>query len=109
VIAGTGFQAVWAFSVEPLNQPRFEFLYGPEGRWVQLFRRAPGYLGTELLRDRADPTRYLTIDRWESADAFRAFQTQFASEYQELDRECEGLTARESAAGEYESLPGQPG
>jgi heme-degrading monooxygenase HmoA len=106
---GAGFHAVWAFSVEPANQPRFESLYSPAGRWVQLFRRATGYLGTELLHDRADPTRYLTIDRWESADAYRAFRSRFAAEYESLDRECEGLTVRESALGEYESLPGQPG
>jgi heme-degrading monooxygenase HmoA len=108
-MTGAVFQAIWSFSVEPANQPRFESLYGPEGRWVQLFRRASGYLGTELLRDRADPTRYLTIDRWESADAFRDFRAKFASEYEALDRECEGLTARESALGEYETVRRQAG
>jgi heme-degrading monooxygenase HmoA len=108
-MAGSGFQAVWAFAVEPANRMRFESLYGPEGQWVQLFRRAPGYLGTELLRDRADPTRYLTIDHWESAGAYRAFKVRFAGEYQALDRECEGLTARESALGEYETVPGRAG
>jgi heme-degrading monooxygenase HmoA len=108
-MADAGFQAIWAFSVERANQRQFESLYGPEGRWVQLFRRAPGYLGTELLRDRADPTRYLTIDRWASADAYRDFRAQFAGEYQALDRECEGLTARESALGEYETVPRQAG
>ncbi len=29
----------------------FESRYGPEGDWAQLFRRAPGYHGSELLRD----------------------------------------------------------
>lgn len=28
------------------------------GPWVELFRRAPGYLGTHLLRERSKSTRY---------------------------------------------------
>jgi heme-degrading monooxygenase HmoA len=97
---------LWAFSVEPSKQAEFEARYGADGSWVQLFRRADGYLGTELLRDRADATRYLTVDRWQSAEAWRAFQARFAAEYARLDRECEALTTRESPLGEYEAAGG---
>ena len=96
-----GFTALWEFTVEAARRPEFETHYGPDGAWVRLFRRAPGYLGSELLHDRADPRRYLTVDRWESPEAWQAFRRQFGAEYERLDRELEGLASREAALGEY--------
>lgn len=96
-----GFATLWEFRVQAARQAEFETQYGPDGAWVRLFRRAGGYLGSELLRDRSDPLRYLTIDRWESREAWQAFRRQFGAEYEQLDREFEGLTAREAPLGEY--------
>ncbi len=96
-----GFASVWEFSVKASRQAEFESLYGPDGSWARLFRQAQGYLGTELWHDRADSLRYFTIDRWASMDAWTEFRTRFAADYERLDRECEGLTAREAALGEF--------
>jgi heme-degrading monooxygenase HmoA len=100
-MAAGGYATLWSFTVRPERQAEFEAHYGPGGAWVRLFRQAPGYLGSELLRDLADPQRYLTIDRWESRAAFLAFRRQFAPDYERLDREFEGLTTQESPLGEY--------
>jgi heme-degrading monooxygenase HmoA len=100
-MAGEGFTTLWTFTVPPDRRAEFEFHYGPEGTWVRLFRRAPGYLGSELLRDRADAQRYVTVDRWESREAWQAFRRQFAADYERLDREFEALTTAESPLGEY--------
>ena len=107
-VTAAGYAALWEFEVPPANQAEFEAQYGPDGSWVRLFRRASGYLGSELLRDRSDPLRYLTIDRWESADAWRTFRREHAAEYERLDRELEGLTAREAPLGEYAPAGGDP-
>lgn len=66
-----------------------------------LFRRSPGYIGTRLLRDRDDPLRFVTVDDWESEQHYRAFRTQFSSEYEALDRICEELTSAETAVGQF--------
>lgn len=100
-MAGGSYATIWSFAVRPERQAEFERHYGPAGSWVRLFRRAPGYLGSELLRDRADAQRYLTIDRWQSREAWQAFRRQFAAEYEELDREFEAMTAAESPVGEF--------
>ena len=100
---GAGFTTLWEFTVPSSRQPEFEARYGPDGDWARLFRRAPGYLGTELLRDRSDPARYVTVDRWESIEAWLAFRRRFGAEYESLDRECAGLTAHEAPLGEYAS------
>ncbi|HVT79403.1 MAG TPA: antibiotic biosynthesis monooxygenase, partial [Phycisphaerae bacterium] len=60
-----------------------------------------GYLGTELLRDAYVPGLYLTIDRWASEDAFRAFRKDQDAAYEQLDRACDALTQRETRIGAY--------
>ena len=100
-MAGAGYATLWEFTVTAARQAEFEAHYGPDGTWARLFRLAEGYLGTELLRDRGNSLRYLTIDRWESREAFEAFRRAHGAEYERLDREFEGLTTREAPLGEY--------
>ena len=95
---------MWEYRVSPENVVEFYKLYGPEGVWVSLFRQGTGYLGTHLLRDRNDPDRYITIDRWESEDAFVRFRRAFAEEFESLDRKGEELTLEETPLGEYQSI-----
>lgn len=105
-MAASGFVSLWEFAVKATRQAEFERLYGPDGGWAQLFRLAPGYVGTELLNDRASPLRYVTIDHWASIDHWRKFRQQFAEQYESLDRECEGLTTQEAPLGEFDAMSG---
>ena len=82
----------------------FERTYGPAGDWVQLFRRAPGYLRSELHRDRSNPQRFVTVDYWESESAWQAFRSRFAEEFRKLDERGEELTVYESEIGRFEIL-----
>lgn len=100
------YATLWEFTVQAAKQAKFEARYGPDGDWARLFRRAEGYRGTELLRDRANALRYVTIDRWESHAAYEAFHARFGEEYARLDRECEGLTVREARIGEFAPVGG---
>jgi heme-degrading monooxygenase HmoA len=100
-MAANGYATLWTFNVQPDRKAEFEFHYGPEGTWVRLFRRAPGYIGSELLQDRTDAHRYVTIDRWESREAWQAFRQHFSAEYERLDREFEGMTTAEAQLGEF--------
>ena len=69
------------FSYEVRETDEFERVYGPDGDWAQFFSGAAGYIGTELLRDVELPSRYLVIDRWESADAYNVFASEHRDEY----------------------------
>lgn len=93
---------LWEFIVEPEHLAEFERQYGPQGPWVELFRQATGYIQTLLLRDSTDSHRFVTIDRWESADAYRRFRSVFSRQYAELDRRCEKLTTRETLLGNFD-------
>jgi len=101
---GCMFVIVWQFEVSEENQVRFEAAYGSEGAWAQLFRSSPEYHGTELLRDAYVPLTYLTIDRWASEDAFRAFRKDQDAAYEKLDRECDALTAKETRIGAFTTV-----
>jgi heme-degrading monooxygenase HmoA len=93
---------VWRFRPAAGREADFRRAYGPDGAWARLFARAPGYLGTELLRDRAGGVAWITIDRWRSALEHAAFASRHADAYAALDRECAALTAHEEKLGEYE-------
>ena len=88
--------------MKPDQVEEFRRQYGPDGPWVALFRKAPGYLETLLLQDRANPLRFITVDRWESAEAHRSFRSAFAHEYAELDVRCAHLTAQEISLGAFD-------
>lgn len=95
------FVVVWQFEIAEEKIAAFEAAYGPEGPWSKLFRSSPEYLGTELLRDAYVTGSYLTVDRWTSEDAFRAFRKVHDADYESLDRSCDSLTTRETRIGTY--------
>jgi heme-degrading monooxygenase HmoA len=95
------FIVVWQFEIAEGNVAAFEAAYGPDGAWARLFRSSPEYQGTELLHDVYIPGNYLTIDRWASEAAFRAFRKQHDAAYETLDRTCDALTSRETRIGAY--------
>jgi len=99
---------LWEFRVKAGSEAAFEAAYGRGGDWERLFRRDPGFRGTELLRV-STPRGYLTIDRWVSAAAFEAFQKRHRKDYDALDRRLAALTERETALGRLERVPGGPG
>ncbi|TMM15002.1 MAG: hypothetical protein E6F98_02980 [Actinobacteria bacterium] len=69
------------FSYEVRDAEAFEAAYGADGDWAQFFRQARGYIGTELLRDVETPSRYLVVDRWETAEAYNVFAAERREEY----------------------------
>jgi heme-degrading monooxygenase HmoA len=95
------FVVVWQFEIAEEKVAAFEAAYSPEGAWAQLFHASPHYQGTELLRDAYIAGNYLTIDRWASEEAFRAFRKDHDAAYEALDRACDELTARETRVGAY--------
>jgi heme-degrading monooxygenase HmoA len=107
-VADDRYTYIWEYEVPPSAETEFLAHYASEGTWVQLFRRADGHLGTELYRDRADPERFVTIDHWRTEAAFRQFRSNFAVEFEALDRRCAHLTRREAPLGEFRpgSAPG---
>ena len=94
---------VWEYLVADVQRPAFEHTYGPEGEWVRLFASAKGYLGTELCRDEEFPRRYVSIDRWASAEAYRRFRQERSAEYHALDLRFEALVEHEAFLGGFMS------
>lgn len=92
---------VWEFRVRLDRVGEFEEKYGPEGLWARFFRRSAGYLRTELVRDVAAANRFLTLDYWQTEEAFHEFKQQNLAEYERLDKEFEGLTEQETRLGAF--------
>jgi heme-degrading monooxygenase HmoA len=92
------------FSYEVRDREGFESAYGPDGEWEQFFRQGDGYIGTELLHDVEIPTRYLVIDRWESADAYNAFAAAQREEYMRRVDDTRFLYEQELRFGTFENV-----
>lgn len=94
------FVTLWEFEVKPGNQVLFEQAYGPDGMWVRLFRQDARYHGTRLLRDVSAERIYVTVDSWDSREAYEDFRKKFAALYEKLDGECADMTVGEKHLGE---------
>ena len=90
---------IWEYIVKIGQETEFEKTYGSNGDWVQLFKQADGYLGTDLLHDVGIPRRYITIDRWISSTAYTTFQENYDAAYEAMDARCEDLTEHEALIG----------
>jgi heme-degrading monooxygenase HmoA len=91
---------IWRYEVLDEARPAFEATYGPTGAWAQLFARAEGFAGTELLK--AEDGSYLTLDVWRAREDFDAFLAAHRADYDALDRSTEAWTSCEHRLGEYE-------
>jgi quinol monooxygenase YgiN len=98
------FVAIWKFTVATGRVPDFVRAYGPDGVWAELFRRAEGYLSTELVQDHDDTGVFVTIDNWISQAAYAAFREKFAADYAAIDRQCGALTVDEVCVAQGETL-----
>lgn len=96
---------VWEYRVRPENVSTFEAGYGPSGEWVDLFSRDPRYLRTELLRDREDPSRFITIDYWTSREACLAFREQWREQFTTIDQKYDEITESEMHLGDFDVDP----
>jgi heme-degrading monooxygenase HmoA len=90
------FLALWEFEVKPGSEEKFEEVYGADGAWAKLFSRDGAYRGTRLVKDVARERVYLTLDFWETREAYERFKKENAAEYERIDKECEGMTVREN-------------
>jgi heme-degrading monooxygenase HmoA len=92
------------FSYEVRDAAAFESAYGADGDWARFFGQGDGYIGTELLRDVEHPTRYLVVDRWESADAYNAFAAAHRDEYMRRVDDTRFLYDQELRFGTFENV-----
>lgn len=95
---------VWEFTVREQHIQQFISAYGSNGDWASLFRRAEGFLGTQLLRSSREPNTFLTMDRWESAARFETFRGRFGAEYKKLDNQMESYTSSETEVGVFSEV-----
>jgi len=93
-------EILWEFVVRKECKEEFEKQYSTSGAWTEFFRRSPAYQGVKLLAGEAN--RYLTVDRWDSREAYEEFRMANRQEYSDLDEKFEALTISERCLGIFE-------
>ena len=97
------FLALWEFEVKSGCLERFQSVYGAEGDWARLFRTDENFLETRLLRDAAQPNKFVTLDFWESRSAYESFKELNHAAYLRLDKDCQSLTSLERCLGYFDN------
>jgi heme-degrading monooxygenase HmoA len=95
---------LWEYAVAPEHVADFERHYDSSGTWVIFFRKARAYHGSALLRDDETPGRYMTLDYWDSFDAYQTFSAEHEAEYRRIDAMCASLTTSERRLGLFHVL-----
>lgn len=63
----------------------FELAFGPGGAWGQTFARQPGFRGLTILRDAANPRRYLAVEVWDTVALRQQAMAERGAEYADLE------------------------
>jgi len=95
-------EVYFRYRVHPAQARAFEHAYGADGPWVALFKRHEGFIRTRIFRQKADAHIYVTIDAWESKEAYDEFRSENADEYRRLDTQLAMLKLEEHLLGYYE-------
>ncbi|HEX2251266.1 MAG TPA: antibiotic biosynthesis monooxygenase family protein [Gemmatimonadales bacterium] len=98
------FIRIWQFRVASGRADEFREVYGPEGAWATLFSREQAFLGTDLFQSATDPELFITIDSWDSPEAWAAFLRTWGDDYAILDRRCDELIVSEREVGSFLEL-----
>ena len=97
------FVRIWQFRVASEKTDEFRRVYGPAGAWAELFAREIGFLGTELLQSTSEPDIFVTMDSWDSTEAWAAFLRAWGDDYTALDHRTQSLVTSEDEIGAFES------
>ena len=92
------------FVYEVRDAVEFERVYGPDGDWAAFFGTGGGYVGTELLRDLEQPSRYVVVDRWESREAYNEFVQHNRDAYMARVDDTRFLYVQELRFGTFENV-----
>ena len=98
------FVVLWEFEVKLGSENRFEKVYGAQGEWADLFGSDRSYRETRLLRDAARALIYVTMDFWDTREAYEKFVETHSAEYQALDTACQRLTQSERRIADCQGL-----
>ncbi|HXI87931.1 MAG TPA: antibiotic biosynthesis monooxygenase [Parvularculaceae bacterium] len=93
---------IWSYRVKPECAAAFTRAYGPDGEWAQFFRRSPGYVRTDLLRDTQASDRFMTIDYFADKKARAALVDAHSEDYAAIDKKWQDATLEEAFIGEFE-------
>lgn len=98
-----GFAYIWEYIVIEEFLSEFEKIYGPQGDWVQLFKKAKGYFATELHHDISNTNRFITIDYWNTKEDRDNFRKISSKEFSLLDEHCKRFTEQETFIGDFDT------
>ena len=95
------YKIIWQYRVNAEHINKFMELYGPNGEWDKLFGKSRDFQGTELLNQEGSDNIFITIDNWNSKEAYDAFIKDNRTDYNNIDQIGDAYTNSEKLIGLY--------
>lgn len=89
------YRVIWEYKVKPKAISKFEVMYGSKGEWVKFFKASKAYQGSELLLDDESELIYITMDFWESEEAYNDFLKANKEKFEILNQKGKAFTKSE--------------
>ena len=83
---------------------QFQLAFGPGGAWSRVFAEHPGFRGTTVLRDTANPERVLIVDLWDTAAQREQALAESAAEVADLQAAFDDWTESRNELGVFQVL-----
>ena len=95
---------VWEYRARPERVEDFESFYRPDGPWSELMRQSPAFVSITLMKDLADPRRFMVADRWTSVTMYEEFKREREDAWRDLSERGARLYEREAEVGRFDFL-----
>ena len=96
------FVYIWEFIIKEDKRKEFLQYYKPGGEWCNLFKKSDSYIKSELLNDKENSRRFISIDYWKSKELFDLYNKKYSKEYDMIDKVCTNFTNSEKFIGYFE-------
>lgn len=98
------YSIIWRYKIKKGSDKEFEFEYGKEGAWSNLFKNSNNYLGSFLHKSLDMNQMYLLIDTWTSEQSYKDFINLNGSVYNSLSSRFEKLYDSEEKIGAFNAI-----
>ena len=98
------YSVIWQYQVKVGAEENFKALYNSNGEWVQWFKESPHFIRTDLMRSSESSDVFVTVDWWESKEAYEKFYNSNPKRREAIDSKGENYTLQEKRIGSYEVI-----
>jgi hypothetical protein len=98
------YAVIWKYKIKSENKEKFEFEYGRNGTWANLFAKSKNHQGSFLYKNEDEVDMYMLMDTWINKQAYEDFKKMNQEKYNRISSGFEYLYLTEEKIGSFNSI-----